>query len=127
MEWWTFTLTLDDGRKLTWEAQGKTSTNAIRELAFCWMKRWGDAASFRGAELTAIECLGRLDTGVDQPAAVTSRLWVVERWPTPVGPTVESTILVCAIDDSLFFSLDWLPNLPDRRTLTMWIAAIPQP
>jgi hypothetical protein len=76
MEWWAFNLTLDDGRKLTWEAQDNTSTDAIRELAFCWMKRWSDAANFRGAELTAIECLGRLDAEVDQPAPVTSKLRV---------------------------------------------------
>jgi hypothetical protein len=78
MEWWAFNLTLDDGRKLSWEATGKTSTDAIRELAFCWMKRWGDAADFRGAELTAIECLGRLDAVLDQPVPVTSKLRVAE-------------------------------------------------
>jgi len=78
MEWWAFNLTLDDGRKLSWEAAGKTSTDAIRELAFCWMKRWGDAAGFRGAELTAIECLGRLDAALDEPGPVTSKLRVAE-------------------------------------------------
>jgi hypothetical protein len=78
MPWWAFNLTLDDGRKLTWEAAGKTSTDAIRELAFCWIKRWGDAANFRGVELIIIECLGQLDAGVDQPAPVTSKLRVVE-------------------------------------------------
>jgi hypothetical protein len=78
MTWWAFTLTLDDGRRLAWEATGKTSTDAMRELAFCWMKRWGDAANFKGAELTTIECLGRLDAESDQPAPVTSKLRVVE-------------------------------------------------
>ena len=78
MKWWAFTLTLDDGRKLTWEAMGKTSTDAIRELAFCWMKRWGDAAAFMGAELTTIDCLGRLDGEADSPAPNTSKLRVAE-------------------------------------------------
>ena len=76
MEWWAFTLTLDDGRKLSWEASGKTSTDAMRELAYCWMKRWGDAANFKGAELIAMECLGQLDTELNQSAPVTSKLRV---------------------------------------------------
>jgi hypothetical protein len=79
MEWWAFNLRLDDGRKLSWEAIGKTSTDAMRELAYCWMKRWGDAASFKGAELIAMECLGRLDAELNQPAPVTSKLRVVEQ------------------------------------------------
>jgi hypothetical protein len=35
-----------------------------------------------------------------------------------MGPTFESTIQVCAIDDSIFFSGDSLPHLPDVLTLT---------
>jgi hypothetical protein len=35
-----------------------------------------------------------------------------------MGPTFESKILVCAIDDPIFFSVDSLPNLPDMLTLT---------
>jgi hypothetical protein len=50
----------------------------MRELAYCWMKRWGDAADFRGAELTTIECLGRLDAELDQSAPVTSKLRVAD-------------------------------------------------
>jgi len=78
MYWWAFNVTLDNGQKLSWEAMGRTSTDAMRELAFCWMKRWGDAANFRGAELAAIECLGRIDTEPDNAVPVTSKLRVVE-------------------------------------------------
>jgi hypothetical protein len=42
------------------------------------MKRWGDAAAFAGAEVTTIECLGRLDAEVDGPAPITSKFRVAD-------------------------------------------------
>jgi hypothetical protein len=33
-----------------------------------------------------------------------------------MGPTFESTIRVCAIDDSIFLSVGSLPHLPDMLT-----------
>ena len=58
MMWWAFNLTLDDGQALEWQSAGKSPTDAIRELVYCWIERLGDAAAFEGAELVAIECLG---------------------------------------------------------------------
>jgi hypothetical protein len=58
MQWWAFTLILDDGTELDWQASGKTSTHALHELIICWLQRLGDAEYFLGHEFAAIECLG---------------------------------------------------------------------
>ena len=60
MTWWAFNLTLDDGQVLEWQSAGKSPTDAIRELVYCWIERLGDAAAFEGTELVAIACLGPL-------------------------------------------------------------------
>jgi hypothetical protein len=69
MTWWAFNLTLDDGQVLEWQSAGKSPTDAIRELVYCWIERLGDATAFEGAELVAIECLGPLAS--EQPSVET--------------------------------------------------------
>jgi hypothetical protein len=58
MMWWAFNLMLDDGEVLEWQSAGKSTTDAIRELVYCWIERLGDAAAFEGTELVAVECVG---------------------------------------------------------------------
>jgi hypothetical protein len=60
MKWWAFTLVLDDGTELDWQAMGKTATQALQELVNCWLARMGDAAYFLGHDLAIVECLGPL-------------------------------------------------------------------
>jgi len=58
MTWWAFNLTLDDGRVLAWQAAGETPTEAIREIADCWLNGFGDAAKFNEAEIVTVEFIG---------------------------------------------------------------------
>ena len=37
MNWWAFTLVLDDGTALDWQAMGKTATQALQEVVTCWL------------------------------------------------------------------------------------------
>ena len=69
MNWYAFTLVLDDGQELPWQAMGKTATQALQELVNCWLLRMGDAAYFLGHEIAAIECLGPLiGEDLEEPA-----------------------------------------------------------
>jgi hypothetical protein len=84
MQWWAFTLTLDDGNVVDWQAAGSGPTDAMRELIYCWLERLGDAAIFLNAELSAIECKGPL---------------VEDETPTQTGED-DDTVEVSAIGQS---------------------------